>query len=75
MNAWRGLLLIPPSIDDQTKGICLNRRIENGLLALYDIVVRTGDIFVLLRAIHMLKLTYPQSPDFWKKWINKKFEH
>jgi hypothetical protein len=72
MNAWRGLLWIPPS---KTEGeiICFDR-IEKGLLALYDVSDRIGEVSFLRRAIHMLRLTYPRSPRFWKKRIGKRLE-
>lgn len=75
MNAWRGLLWIPPSRDDQTeRGIICFDRIEKGLLALYDVSVRIDEVSFLHRAIHMLRLTYPRSPDFWKEGIGKRLE-
>jgi hypothetical protein len=73
MNAWRGLLWIPPSKEDQAAGRVVSvDRIEKGLLALDNVCVQISDFSFLRRAVYVLSRTYPRSLDFWKEQLGEK---
>lgn len=74
MNAWRGLLWIPPSKDNRATGNVVSfDRIEKGMLALHKVFVKTENAKVFLRkAVRILSQAYPNSPNFWETHINER---
>lgn len=69
LDAWRGLLWVPPSPAQQKRGETLSiERAEQGLLALYRSIENSPDSIRLLRhAVRMLADAYPRSPQFWSE--------
>lgn len=74
MNAWRGLLWIPPSKDNLTaRNVVSFDRIEKGMLALHEVFVKTENAeFLLRKAVHILNQAYPNSSNFWETHINER---
>ena len=75
LDAWAGLLWIPPSADDRASGRTpAVDRIERGLLALNTVAGRTPDGLSILRyALRQLDEAYPRSQEFWAELLGPRF--
>ena len=69
LEAWQGLLWIPPTDEERRTGQVVSmNRIDNGLKALYKAVSKTiDDVNILRYSIRLLNDSYPRSADFWVK--------
>ncbi len=67
LDAWSGLLWIPPSPAERESGATLSlERAIAGLLALHRATFETPDSVPVLRyALRRLSEAYPRSPEFW----------
>ncbi len=75
LDAWTGLLWIPPVPEDREAGrVPSIERVEHGLLALHRVAGDTADGLSLLRyAVRQLDEAYPRSPESWATWLEPRF--
>ena len=76
LDAWKGLLWIPPSAAEREAGKTLSvDRAARGLRALHDATVHSADGFLILRhAVRQLSEAYPRSPEFWSERLSSQLE-
>ena len=69
LEAWQGLLWIPPTDEEHRAGQVVSMdRIDRGLKALYEAISETiDDVNILRYSIRLLNDSYPRSADFWVK--------
>jgi hypothetical protein len=71
LDAWAGLLWMPPGEEDRAAGrIPPLDRIAQGLLSLHKVAGETRDGWPILRyALRQLDEAYPRSPEFWAEGL------
>ncbi len=76
LDAWKGLLWIPPSPAEREAGTTLSvERAVRGLLALHDAAGDSADGVPILRhALRQLSDAYPRSPEFWSEHLSRQLD-
>ncbi len=76
LDAWKGLLWIPPSPAEREAGATLSvDRAIRGLLALHEAAGDSADGLPILRhAVRLLGEAYPRSPEFWSDHLSPRIE-
>ena len=74
LDAWTGLLWIPPSGEDREAGRVVHvDRLVEGLLTLHDAVADTADgVAVLRHALRRLNDAFPRSHEFWSERLSQR---
>ncbi len=72
LDAWKGLLWIPPAPAERQAGITLSvDRAVRCLLALHEAAGDSADGLPILRhAVRLLGEAYPRSPEFWSDHLS-----